>query len=284
MSIGYELRLTPMQILTFYNAVANNGKMMKPFLVKEIKDRDKTIKKYEPFVIADSICSQATIKKAKQMLEGVVERGTARNLRDSTYKIAGKTGTAQRSMGKGGYKLNDKANYQASFVGYFPADNPKYSCIAVVYSPSTEVYYGASVAGPIFKEISDKVYSIRLEMHKEETPVITVVNDRIPNMQTGYQTDIETVCNTIGVTTVIHNKTTNWVQANKQNNLLNLTEKHLAPGMVPNVVGMGVKDAIYILESVGLSVKVRGKGSVIKQSIDAGQPASKGKEIIIDLS
>lgn len=284
MSIGYELRLTPLQILTFYNAVANNGKMMKPFLVKEVRGRGKVIRKYEPIVITDSICSSATIKKAKQMLEGVVERGTARNLRDSSYRIAGKTGTAQRSMGKGGYKLNDKANYQASFVGYFPADNPKYSCIAVVYSPSTEVYYGASVAGPIFKEISDKVYSTRLEMHKDEAPSTVVLNDRIPSIQAGNQKDIVTVCNSIGLTTIIHNNTTDWVQVSKQNNLLNLTEKHISNGLVPNVLGMELKDAVYILENLGLTVKIKGKGSVVKQSIDAGQPISKGKEIIIELS
>jgi cell division protein FtsI (penicillin-binding protein 3) len=284
MSIGYELRLTPLQILAFYNAVANNGKMMKPFLVKEVRDRGKVIRKFEPIVITDSICSLATIKKAKQMLDGVVERGTARNLRDSSYRIAGKTGTAQRSMGKGGYKLNDKANYQASFVGYFPADNPKYSCIAVVYSPSTEVYYGASVAGPIFKEISDKVYSTRLEMHKDEVSPTVVLNDRLPSIQTGNQKDIVTVCNSIGITTIVHNNTTDWVQVSKQNNLLNLTEKHISNGLVPNVIGMELKDAVYILENVGLSVKIKGKGSVIKQSIEAGQPIGKGKEIIIDLS
>jgi len=284
MSIGYELRMTPLQTLTFYNAVANNGKMMKPYFVKEVKDRGKVVKSYSPTVISDSICSTATIKKAKIMLEGVVERGTAKNLRDSSYKIAGKTGTAQRSMGKSGYKLNSKANYQASFCGYFPADNPKYSCIAVVYSPSTSVYYGASVAGPIFKEIADKIYSSKMEMHKEQISAPVAQTDRIPMVMSGYQKDIEAVCQNIGVNTIVHNNSFNWVQGNKQINSVNLTEKHIANGLIPNVVGMGMRDAVYLLESAGLIVKIRGKGTVIKQSLEAGQSASKGKEIVIDLS
>ena len=283
MSIGYELRLTPLQILTFYNAVANSGKMMKPYFVKEIKDRGKIVKSFSPIIISDSICSSSTIKKAKLMLEGVVERGTAKNLQASSYKIAGKTGTAQRSMGKSGYKLNSKANYQASFAGYFPADNPKYSCIAVVYSPSTSVYYGASVAGPIFKEIADKIYSSKLDMHKEQVPSPISFAERIPNVSTGYQKDIEIVCQTIGVIALIHNKGFNWVQGNKQYNTVNLTEKHFTSGLIPNVIGMGLKDAICILENAGLIVKVKGKGLVVKQSLEAGQIISKGKEIIIDL-
>ncbi len=284
MSIGYELRLTPLQILNFYNSIANNGKMMKPYLVKEIKEKGKTVKVFNPVVLADSICSIATIRKAKQMLEGVVEHGTAKNLKDSLYKIAGKTGTAQRSMGKGGYKLNDKANYQASFVGYFPAENPKYSCMAVVYSPSTEVYYGASVAGPIFKEISDRIYVARMEMHKEQAVAPIAYNDRIPNILTGNQSDIKTICQTIGVNTIIHNNSSNWVQGSKQFNAVNLTEKHITNGLIPNVLGMGLKDAVYILENAGLNVKIRGKGIVNKQSLEAGQSVIKGKEIIIDLN
>src|ERR1017187_5781217 len=260
MSIGYELRLTPLQILNFYNAVANNGKMMKPYFVKEVKDRGKVVRSYSPIVISDSICSASTIKKARSMLEGVVERGTAKNLRDSSYKIAGKTGTAQRSMGKSGYKLNSKANYQASFCGYFPADHPKYSCIAVVYSPSTSVYYGASVAGPIFKEIADKIYSSKLEMHKEQISASVAQTDRIPLVTSGYQKDIEVVCQNISLNTIVHNNSFNLVQGSKQINSVNLTEKHLANGLIPNVVGMVMRDAVYLLESAGLIVKVRGKG------------------------
>ena len=165
MSIGYEVRQTPLQILTFYNAVANNGKMMKPMFIKEIRRRGKVIKSFRPVTINESICSQSTIKKAKILLEGVIQNGTGTNLSNDTYRIAGKTGTVQIANRNYGYKYDGKYSYQASFVGFFPAENPKYSCIVVVNAPSNDVYYGNLVAGPIFKEIADKVYASTLEIH-----------------------------------------------------------------------------------------------------------------------
>ncbi len=161
MSHGYEVQQTPLQILTFYNAVANDGRMMKPRLVKEIRYHGQQVEEFSPRVLKSSICSKATIEKAHELLEGVVERGTATNLRNDTYKIAGKTGTAQIANDKYGYKQDGRVSYQASFVGYFPADNPVYSCIVVVNAPTNSIYYGNLVAGPVFKEIADKVYSSR---------------------------------------------------------------------------------------------------------------------------
>jgi len=168
MSYGYEVEQTPLQILTFYNAVANKGKMMKPRFVKGIADHGKIIKEFDPEVINPSICSRSTIQKAKKMLEGVVENGTAQNLKNTNYKIAGKTGTAQIANQKYGYKYQSHISYQASFVGYFPADKPKYSCIVVVNAPSSGVYYGNLVAGQVFKEIADKVYSTSIDLHHDE--------------------------------------------------------------------------------------------------------------------
>ena len=159
MSHGYEVQLTPLQILTFYNAVANDGRMMRPRFVTEIRRNGNVIRSFGPEVIINSIASRSTIRKAKKMLEGVVEHGTATNLKDADYKIAGKTGTAQIAKEKYGYRSGSRISYQASFVGYFPAENPLYSCIVVVNAPSNSVYYGNLVAGPVFKEISDKVYS-----------------------------------------------------------------------------------------------------------------------------
>jgi len=159
MSHGYEVQLTPLQILTFYNAVANDGKMVRPLFVTAIMRNGNIIKSYDPEVIINSIASRSTIRKAKKMMEGVVERGTATNLKNPNYKIAGKTGTAQIARNKYGYKNNDRVSYQASFVGYFPAENPLYSCIVVVNAPSNGVYFGNVVAGTVFKEISDKVYA-----------------------------------------------------------------------------------------------------------------------------
>ena len=161
MAIGYEVGLTPMQILTFYNAIANNGKLVKPQFVKEIQRLGKTVTRFNTVVLKDSICSPATVVKAKSLLEGVVENGTG-SLRNSVYKIAGKTGTARVAKNNKGYGDEGNINYKASFVGYFPADNPMYSCIVVINSPSKGAYYGAAVAAPVFKEIADRVYATHL--------------------------------------------------------------------------------------------------------------------------
>ncbi|HLG33734.1 MAG TPA: penicillin-binding protein 2, partial [Bacteroidia bacterium] len=162
MSIGYEVSLTPLQQLAFYNAVANNGRMVKPKFVDEIRDHGVTVQSFPTEIITDTLCSRSTLAKAKKLLETVVESGTATNIRNNIYKIAGKTGTAQ----VGYSKLNPdrKVTYQASFAGYFPAENPRYSCIVVIYSPSSGLIYGSEVAAPVFKEISDKVYAMQFEL------------------------------------------------------------------------------------------------------------------------
>ncbi len=166
MSIGYEVRLTPLQVLTFYNAIANKGQMVKPGFIEEIKYHGKVIHRFEKTILNHKICSDETLEKIKPMLEGVVERGTAKNLRNSYYPIAGKTGTCQIADEKYGYT---KGRYQASFAGYFPSDNPQYSCIVVVSSPSKSVYYGNLVAGPIFREITDKIYVQDLNMQMPDS-------------------------------------------------------------------------------------------------------------------
>jgi cell division protein FtsI (penicillin-binding protein 3) len=163
MSIGYEVRMTPLQMLAFYNAVANDGKMVKPIFVEETSAHGKTVKRFHTEVLNNHICSRETLEQIKSMLEGVVENGTARNLSNSHYKIAGKTGTAQISLSKEGYS---KSLYQASFVGYFPADEPRYSCIVVVSAPSRHIYYGNLVAGPIFREVTDRIYIREFDLHR----------------------------------------------------------------------------------------------------------------------
>ena len=169
MSHGYEVRLTPLQTLTFYNAVANNGKMVKPKFVNELQYHGKTIKTYETEILNPSICSRSTLKKAKKILKGVVESGTARNLNNPYFNIAGKTGTNQIYNKKYGYKSDSIVSYQASFVGYFPADNPEYSCIVVVNSPSKNVYYGHQVAGPVFLEIAKRIYASNIKREHVKT-------------------------------------------------------------------------------------------------------------------
>ena len=186
MSHGYEVQMTPLQVLTFYNAVANDGKMMKPRFVTSIMRNGTTIRRFEPEVIINSIASRSTIRKARSMMEGVVEHGTATNLKNPNYKIAGKTGTAQIAMGKSGYRSGARISYQASFAGYFPAENPLYSCIVVVNAPSNGVYYGNLVAGAVFKEISDKIYATNFfSDYSEEKNDNRINNISIPVNCTG---------------------------------------------------------------------------------------------------
>jgi len=170
MAMGYEVLLTPLKTLTVYNAVANNGRMMKPLFATELRDGNRVKETFSPEIISSAICSQSTLKKVRQAMEGVVKTGTARNICDTTsYKIAGKTGTARMAFGNGGYEQNGYRMYQASFAGYFPADKPKYSMIVVLYSEPTKTtgIYGAAWAAPVFKEIADKIYANTPEWAEE---------------------------------------------------------------------------------------------------------------------
>jgi len=283
MSIGYELRITPLQMLTFYNAVANNGKMVKPIFIKEIRKRGHVEKKIETTVINPQICSMATVEIVKTFMEGVVEYGTATNLRNSNYKIAGKTGTAQMAK-EGGYKGDSKVIYQASFVGYFPADKPRYSCIVVVNEPSDNGYYGNIVAGPVFTEIANKVYYTRLDMHKELTHDSLLAQDWIPESKLSFNKEIKKALDIIKIPNQEKEQTGDWVLPVQQPNILTLSEQKEIKGLIPNVVGMGAKDAIFMLENQGLLVKITGCGTVKKQSIQAGTMINKGTQIVIELS
>lgn len=281
-SYGYEVEQTPLQILTFYNAVANNGEMLQPRFVKAISDHGKIIEKYSPKVINPTICSRATIQKAKIMLEGVVENGTAQNLKNSNYKIAGKTGTAQIANRKYGYKYQSKISYQASFVGYFPADDPMYSCIVVVNAPSSGVYYGNLVAGQVFKEIADKVYSTSLNLHNE-----TIVADnpdlKIPYSRNGHKKELETVLGDLGIPFQNLGVKSEWVSTEKQDSAVRMNNRYVHENLVPNVKSMGAKDAIFLLENLGLRVILQGRGSVGSQSLAPGTKYRHGDRIVLQL-
>ena len=278
MSVGYEISLTPLQILTFYNAVANRGKMVKPMFVKEIWQTGKIIKTFKPVVINKSICSKRTIDTVQSLLEGVVERGTAKNLNNSIYKIAGKTGTAQIANKNKGYS----EFYNASFVGYFPADDPKYSCIVVVNKPSGGKYYGSSVAAPVFKEIADKVYATQLDIHQQNEEEQGEIY--IPLVTAGNQSDLQKFYQTFDFPIDTLSSTAEWVVTSRNDNSVKFGEKRIKPEIVPNVYGMSAKDAIYILENLGMRTKLRGKGIVKNQSVKAGSKVRKGTEITLNLS
>lgn len=282
MSIGYSVKSTPLQILSFYNAVANNGKMVKPQFVKEVRRGGRVERVNKPVVINEAICSKETIAKVRGMLEGVVENGTARNLRNANFNIAGKTGTARIANAQYGYDYDSKVSYQASFVGYFPAEDPKYSCIVVVNAPSKDVYYGNLVAGPIFKEIADKVYAGSIDIHEEIVPTENLALN--PHVKFGNHTDLTSVFKTLNINVNIKSPDAPWVVALQKEEGLEIDQRIIHDEQVPNVVGMGVRDALYLLENQGLVVRVKGSGTVTKQSVQAGSKIEKGKEVILELS
>jgi cell division protein FtsI (penicillin-binding protein 3) len=282
MSHGYEVQLTPLQILTFYNGVANDGKMMRPLFVTAVMRNGSVIKSYEPEVIINSIASRSTIRKAKKMMEGVVERGTATNLRNPNYKIAGKTGTAQIARNKYGYRTGAGVSYQASFVGYFPAENPLYSCIVVVNSPSNGVYFGNVVAGTVFKEISDKVYSTRFfRDYRPENK--DDIKPTAPDAGNGFRADINEVLKNLDVR---YRRTADddWVSTRESGDTVSLTGLKIQPGLVPDVRGMSLRDAVYLLENTGLRVKISGKGKVLRQSPEHGARYNEATVVSLEMN
>ena len=270
MSIGYEVTITPLQMLNLYNTVANNGVMMKPYLVSEVRHFDETIQRFKPTVIKRKIASRSTIKKAQELLLGVVERGTASKLKSTRYQFAGKTGTAQVNYRR--FNLRQaNLKYQASFAGYFPADNPKYSCIVVITNPREHGFYGGDVAGPVFREIADKCFASRIELHD---PLNTdakpkLANNKLPDLDAGLKTDLEKVMDNLNIKYETKAET-DWAILHAENDTLSLHNRNISDDVVPVVTGMGLRDALYILENRGLKVVVSGSGKVRNQSLLAG--------------
>ncbi len=279
MAVGYELKLTPLQILNLYNAVANDGKMMKPYLVQEVQEYGNTLKNFRPEALRKGICSQETLKEVRAMLRGVVKRGTASNLFSSNLKIAGKTGTAKNVDEEFGYGKT----YRASFVGYFPADDPLYSCIVVINTPSKGGYYGSRVAGPVFREIADKVYASNIDIHAPLNDDQAFYKNNVPYAKAGDMHDVQKIYNELGISYNIRTGS-RWVECRKRDHSIDLKERKVIEGLVPDVTGMSLKDAVYLLENSGLDVKVRGSGKVRDQSIMPGKKIEKGDTITIELS
>ncbi len=278
-SYGYEIKVTPLQTLTFYNAVANDGKMVKPRFVREIRENGILQKSFQTEIINPSICSKQTLLKAQDMLRGVCIKGTGKALQSPYYELAGKTGTAVIAYDNQGYLKGGKKNYQASFVGYFPANDPKYSCIVVIVGPQG-AYYGGSVAGPVFKEVADKVYATFLE------PRDSVLKEPVPApyVKPGYTNDIALSVNELWLKLDQSAGKSELTKVSQDKEKLKLAEVKTVDGTVPNVFGMGAIDALYLLETSGLEVKMNGFGEVIKQSISSGSPIIKGQTILLDLA
>lgn len=245
MGYGYNVQLTPLQTLTFYNAVANNGVMVRPRFIKEVRAWNKPVTVYETEVINPKICSDETLRKVQDVLKNIIERGTGRSLYSPEFSMAGKTGTAQTEYWKEDWSENKR--YVSSFAGYFPADNPKYSCIVVIHKPSIKKgYYGADVSGPVFKRIAQKIYT--------ETSVIDEVNEI--------------------------DRTDTKIEKQYENYYAKLQKTYKT---VPNVIGMPGMDAVSLLENLGLSVRFNGTGIVANQSLVSGSDFKEGQQIVLTL-
>jgi cell division protein FtsI (penicillin-binding protein 3) len=279
MAYGYELEMTPLQILALYNAVANDGKKVKPMFVKEIRSHGKVVEKLRTEVLDNHICSRETLKHIKAMLEGVVENGTAENLANTHYKIAGKTGTAKVALANKGYS----DLYQASFVGYFPADNPKYSCIVVVNAPSQDIYYGNVVAGPIFRDITDRIYVREYEL-QEGAAVMAEETLQAPFSKSGSGEALASTFKYLDLPLKLNGENSHWVSTKSTEEGVNATSRPMHPALVPNVVDMGLKDALYLMESKGLKVEADGRGTVRQQSLLPGSQISRGSVVKLDMS
>ncbi len=279
MSIGYESRLSPLHILTFYNAIANDGKMVKPQFVKSISQSGLTVEKFEPVVLEKSIAKQKNIDTIQSLLKGVVERGTASNLRNTVYDIAGKTGTAQIANRNRGY---NKRDYRASFVGYFPAENPHYTIMVMISNPTKGIYYGNIVAGTVFRDIADKIYATRIDLQQ---PINSGDNPSSPPVFVlGRQNDLRKAYENMGYRLSKPSWVDDWAVSLKQQDSLTLGARKIQENTIPDVIGMSAKDALYLLEKLGIDTRIVGKGKVSRQSVPAGTAISNINSITIYLS
>jgi cell division protein FtsI (penicillin-binding protein 3) len=277
MAYGYEMQLTPLKMLSFYNAVANNGKYVAPIFVKEIRKLGNPIEQFHARLINEQIASKTTIKKMQELLEGVFTQGTGKSLASKYFRIAGKTGTAQVADGNRGYA---NRQYQSSFCGYFPADNPKYSLMVVINDPKG-AYYAAAVAGPPFKEIADRIYARDMQMTQNMNEHL-VGNTNPPEAKAGKSKEVKRVYQSLGIKTLYAAKGDYFNSIDTSNGLV-YQEYSAVKGIMPNVLGMGLKDALYLLGNAGLKTEVIGSGKVTHQNIPAGNKISKGLRVQIEL-
>ncbi|MFN7747468.1 MAG: penicillin-binding protein [Cyclobacteriaceae bacterium] len=278
MSHGYGLEISPLHTLTLYNAVANDGKMIKPVFVTSVLQADRVIREFETETLNSEICSNSTLKQLRLLLEGVVENGTAKNLKDAHYRIAGKTGTAQ-ILEDGRYTKK----YITSFVGYFPAHAPKYSAIVVVKNPKGWQQYGNNVAGPVFKEIADNIYARDIELHAPMEKKTVLEAGVLPVIRGGRQEELTMLANELGVST--HSATEEeWVKASRNGSSVTWKKNEVLKDRVPDVTGLTFRDALYLCEKSGLRVVYQGRGRVAEQSLAPGTRFGRGAKIYLKLS
>ncbi|MCH8231190.1 MAG: transpeptidase family protein [Bacteroidetes bacterium] len=277
MAHGYGLELTPLQTLVLYNGVANDGVMIKPVIVKRLYNADKELRSFNSAVLTKKMCSEQTLEKLKEILTGAVENGTAKNIYTPLYKIAGKTGTAVTF--KNGKYINE---YYTSFVGYFPADDPMYSCIVVIENPRGIYKYGNSVAAPVFREISDKIYVRNIKMHKSLADDIVPEKGIFPVIRSGNVNDLKLICNDMGISNHALSDE-EWVKSKINNNSIDWRPNKTSSSLMPDVTGMTLRDAVFLLENRGVEIKYKGIGRVIKQSLAPGKSLKNHASVTLKL-
>ena len=283
LAFGYASRLTPLQMLTFFNSVANDGRMMKPYLVDEITRDGKAIKTFRPTVVDEAIASPRTIEQLRGLLEGVVENGTAYKLRSDQYRFAGKTGTSQQNYGK----RRRKKEYQASFAGYFPAEKPKYSVIVVIYNPREGGYYGGEVAGPVFREIADNIYNSMIDVHDplNQGPRPVLYADQLPDYDVGMAGEIGTVLSYVNVDVELDSLPAEWARVRSADERVDIQSVDPASQQFPNVRGMRLRDAIAFLENHDNKyiVHPKGVGRVVDQEWHKDAQGRPGRDVTLIL-
>ncbi len=281
MSFGYAIQVSPLHTLALYNAVANNGKMVRPYLVNSIQSNGVLARQFEPVVMEEKICQPSVIKDAQQAMRAVVTEGTAKKaLAGLTFTVAGKTGTAHVSDGPIKYA---NGVYQATFIGYFPVEKPQYTCIVVIRTkPHAASHFGGTLAAPVFKEIATKLYSMYVE--KKDPSQYAATKDSSGFFYAGFTPDIKNVFSAMKMNYRDSVAQNNWSTVYTRNNEAVMKATTIRQQVMPNVRGMGLKDAIYLLENMGVKVAVRGRGKITMQSIEPGTALAKGITVILELS
>jgi len=280
MSIGYETQVPPLNILTFYNAIANDGVMVRPKFVKAAVKDGQIVREYPTEIIREKIASESTLEKIRIILEKVVSQGLAKPAGSKQFAVAGKTGTAQISQGAAGYTSGGR-KYLVSFCGYFPADAPKYSLIVSIQKPGLPAS-GGQMAGSVFSKIAERVFAKNLSYEMKNAYDSTSV--LIPDVKSGDLAETTYVLNKLSVPTEGKTSKESFGKAEEDAEGVKLQQQTLTPGIMPSVVGMGAKDAVYLLEKAGLRVNIAGVGKVTRQSIPSGNKFSKGQTVSLHLN
>jgi cell division protein FtsI (penicillin-binding protein 3) len=284
MTIGYETQIPPIYTLAYYNAIANKGKLIRPFFVKAIMRNGLKIKEFTTETIREEICRPSTLQIINETLIGVLEapKGTAHNVRSKHVRIAGKTGTALISKGTKGYKAGGKS-YQVSFCGYFPADDPLYTCIVVIREPKKGYPSGGKMAGSVFKSIAEEIMALKSNLKPEHLKRDTThTYAYFPKTKNGYTKALNSVLSNLNLNTLTVNA--NWTSTESTDSALTIKPLTIYKNKMPDLKGMGAKDAMFLIGQIGLRAQVSGRGKVVSQNILAGTRIIKGQLVRVQFN